>query len=45
MANQSLKQTAIRTILPALMGAAGALLAALAPAYHAAFCTASVFGV
>lgn len=43
--NQSLRHTAIRTILPALMGAAGALLAALAPAYHAAFCTASVFGV
>lgn len=41
---QTLAHTAIRTILPALMGAAGALLAALAPAYHAAFCTASVFG-
>lgn len=41
---QSLKQTAIRTILPALMGAAGALFAVLAPAYHAAFCTASFLG-
>lgn len=39
-----LKEIAIRTILPALMGAVGALLAALAPAYHAAFCTASVPG-
>lgn len=42
--NGPLKEIAIRTILPALMGAAGALLAVLAPAYHAAFCTASVLG-
>lgn len=42
--NRPLKEIAIRTILPALMGAAGALLAALAPAYHSAFCTASVLG-
>ncbi|QCS36985.1 hypothetical protein [Tortoise microvirus 38] len=33
-----LLHTAIRTILPALMGAVGALVATLAPIYHNAFC-------
>lgn len=41
---QSLMHTAIRTVLPALMGALGALVMALAPAYHSAFCTASIWG-
>lgn len=33
-----LKEIAIRTILPSLLGALGALAATAWPAYHTAFC-------
>ncbi|UIB81395.1 hypothetical protein [Flyfo microvirus Tbat2_93] len=37
--------TAIRTVLPALMGMVGALLATAAPAYHKALCASPYLGL
>lgn len=45
MATQDLRPLwiiAARTIVPALVGAFGALAATLAPVYHAAFCAGGV---
>lgn len=36
--NRSLAEIAIRTLLPAVCGALGALVMAIAPVYHQAFC-------
>lgn len=40
--NRPLKEIAIRTILPSLLGALGALAAIAWPVYHTAFCAAGL---
>lgn len=39
---QALLQTFVRTVVPPLLGAAGALMATAFPAYYAAVCTSSL---
>lgn len=40
--NRSLAEIAIRTLLPAACGAIGALVMAIAPVYHTAFCAGGI---